>query len=71
MIKDLKAELSLLAITFIWGSSYPLMSLVVKDIPPFSFLVIRYMISGLILAMICHKRLRNINKATIKARTNA
>jgi drug/metabolite transporter (DMT)-like permease len=67
MIKEFKADFSLLIVTLIWGASYPLMSLVVKGIPPFSFLVIRYLISGIILAVICGGKLKKINKATIKA----
>lgn len=67
MKKELKADLSLLIVTLIWGASYPLMSLVVKEIPPFSFLVIRYLISGIILAVICGRKLKQINKATIIA----
>lgn len=67
MKKELKADLSLLLITLMWGASYPLMSIVVKDIPPFSFLVIRYIISGMILGIFCIKKLNKINKQTIIA----
>jgi drug/metabolite transporter (DMT)-like permease len=62
--KEFKADLSLLFITLIWGASYPLMSLVVRDIHPFSFVAVRYLFSGLILAAFCFKKLRRVNKAT-------
>lgn len=67
MKSDLKADASLLLITLFWGASYPLMSIVVKDIPPFSFLVIRYFISGIILGLFCIKKLNKINKQTVIA----
>lgn len=67
MTKELKADLSLIGVTALWGSSFPIMSLVLKDIPPFTFITIRYTLSALILAIVFLKSFKNINKLTIKS----
>lgn len=43
------------------------MSIGIKDIPPYTFSSIRYTLAGVILAIFINKRLKNINKDTIKA----
>lgn len=66
MNKQLKADLSLLGITMIWGASFTLMKEGIKDIPPYTFLAIRYIIGCLILAIIFYKRMKNIDRETLK-----
>lgn len=67
MTKELKADLSLLLVTVVWGASFPVISLLLKYIHPYSFIAIRYFLSGAILAIIFHKRFKHINKKTINS----
>lgn len=67
MGNQLKADLSLAAITVVWGASFPIMSVAFKSVPPYSFIAIRYLLAGLILALIFMKKFKNINKPTIIA----
>lgn len=67
MTKELKADLSLLLVTVVWGASFPIMSLILKHIHPYSFIAIRYFLSGTILAVIFHKRFKHINRKTIRS----
>jgi drug/metabolite transporter (DMT)-like permease len=64
MGNQIKADLSLLSITLVWGASFPIMSVAFKSVPPYSFIAIRYLLAGLILALIFIKRLKRLNKAT-------
>jgi len=67
MTKQLKAELSLLSVTVVWGGSFPATSLALEYVPPYSLVALRYLVAGLILAVIFYKRLKNMNKETLKA----
>lgn len=67
MGNQIKADLSLLSITLVWGASFPIMSVAFKSVPPYSFIAIRYLLAGLILALIFIKRLKRLNKATVIA----
>lgn len=67
MTKELKADLSLLGITLFWGMSFPIMSVALKSMAPFTYLAIRYTLGALILGIIFHKSFKNINKKAIKA----
>lgn len=67
MTKELKADLSLIGVTALWGASFPLMSMALKDIPTFSFIAIRYTLSALILAVVFYKNFKNISKLTVKS----
>lgn len=65
MKKELKADISLFLVTIAWGGSFPVTSIALKSIPPYSFLMLRFLIAGVVLAAVFHKRLKNINKATV------
>lgn len=67
MDNQIKADLSLVAVTVVWGASFPIMSVAFKSVPPYSFIAIRYLIAGLILALIFIKKFKSLNKATIIA----
>lgn len=67
MKREFKADLILLSITVFWGASFPVMSIALKYIPPFSFLSLRYLLSALILLPFGIKSINKINKNTIKA----
>lgn len=67
MTKELKADLWLLSVTVVWGASFPIMSIVLKDIPPYTFLALRYSIAGIILALLSCRKLKRINWSIIKS----
>lgn len=66
MTKQLKADLSLLAVTVVWGASFPIMSIAFKSVPPYSFIAIRYILSGLILGIFFIKRFNNFSREMLK-----
>lgn len=66
MRKELKADLALLSITVFWGASFPVMSIALDYIPPFSFLALRYLLSAVILFPLGLKSIKKINKDTVK-----
>jgi drug/metabolite transporter (DMT)-like permease len=66
-MKQLKAELSLLAITIFWGASFPIMSIALKDVPPYAFIAIRNIFGAILLSAVFYKSLRKINKKTVVA----
>jgi drug/metabolite transporter (DMT)-like permease len=66
MTKQLKADLSLLAVTVVWGASFPIMSIAFKSVPPYSFIAIRYILSALILGTVFIKKFKNFNKEILK-----
>lgn len=66
MTKQLKADLALLSITFVWGASFALMKQAIGFIPPFTFLTYRYFAATLILCALFFKSVRNINRSILK-----
>jgi drug/metabolite transporter (DMT)-like permease len=66
MTKQLKADLSLIAVTVVWGASFPIMSIAFKSVPPYSFIAIRYILSALILGAVFIKKFKNFNKEMLK-----
>jgi len=65
MPKNLKADLSLLLVTAIWGSSFTLMKNVLDHIPTFAYLSLRFIIASIILIAVFYKNLKYINKKAI------
>jgi len=65
MTKRLKADLMLLAITTVWGASFPLMKIVFDYIPAFAFLSIRFLVAAAVLSAICFKSFAKLDKRTI------
>lgn len=63
---QIKADLSLLGITIIWGASFTLMKEGIKDIPPYTYLGIRYLIGAIVLALFFYRRMKNIDKQSLK-----
>jgi drug/metabolite transporter (DMT)-like permease len=66
MTKQLKADLSLIAVTVVWGASFPIMSIAFKSVPPYFFIAIRYILSALILGAVFMKKFKNFNKEMLK-----
>jgi drug/metabolite transporter (DMT)-like permease len=61
MSKQIKADLSLLAVTTVWGYSFVLMRNVLEHMPSFAYLSLRFIIATLVLVLLYHKKLRLIN----------
>jgi drug/metabolite transporter (DMT)-like permease len=61
MIKQIKADLSILSITLIWGSSFIIMKNISEDIPAYAFLALRFSVAGILMLLLFHKKLKNIN----------
>lgn len=66
MTKQLKADLSLLGITIIWSASFALMKQGIKDIPPYTFIFIRFLIGAAFLSIIFPKKFMLMNRKTLK-----
>ncbi|AGB40487.1 putative permease, DMT superfamily [Halobacteroides halobius DSM 5150] len=68
MIKRrLKADLALLMVVLIWGSTFAIMKGIFNTITPVYFLTLRFGVATLILVIIFHKRLSSLDFATLKA----
>lgn len=57
-----RADLVMLAITFIWGASFSLMRNVINFLPAIPYLALRFSIASIILLTIFRKRLAGLNK---------
>lgn len=64
MTRQTKADLAILGITVVWGSSFILMKNITGNIPYYAYLFIRFSIAGIILAMIF---MRQLGKIRLKA----
>lgn len=65
MTKKLKADILLLAITVVWGSSFPLMKLILGYMPAFAFLAVRFLLAAVILVCIFHRNFKHFNRRTL------
>ena len=65
MTKQLKADLSLLSVTAIWGSSFALMKIVLDHMPTFAYLSLRFIIASVVLVIIFHRKLKNLNRKVL------
>lgn len=66
MTKKLKAELFLLLATLMWGASFPMMSVALKHIGPFTFITIRNLLATVVLGSVFYKKLKLIDRSTVK-----
>src|SRR6056297_2166921 len=64
--KVIKADLSLLFIVIIWGTTFPLMKIALENVSPFHFISLRFIIAFIILTAILNTKLKNISYRTIK-----
>lgn len=55
---SIRAELILVFIATIWGGTFVIIKLTLLDIPPFSFLTIRFFIAAILFYLIFYKKLR-------------
>ena len=65
MSKKLRADILLIIITVFWGSSFPLMKMVLEYLPAYAYLSLRFILATVLLLIIFHKRLRFITRRTI------
>jgi drug/metabolite transporter (DMT)-like permease len=66
MTKQYKADLALIVITAGWGLSYIFMKNIMIVLETFNLLGIRFLLSALGMGIIFHKRLRKLDKITLK-----
>src|SRR5665648_873633 len=65
-MKGIQAEIYLLGIVIIWGSTFALIKGVINIIPPYTFLTYRFFLAALILIFIFWKRMKEINIMILK-----
>lgn len=61
MTKQIKADLALLSITLVWGSSFIIMKNISEDIPAYAYLTLRFGVAGLLMILLFHKKLKNLS----------
>ncbi|WP_069649800.1 DMT family transporter [Caloranaerobacter ferrireducens] len=65
MTKQLKADLALLLVTIVWGSTFVITKNALKDIPTYNFLTIRFFVAFLVSYLIFFKNMKKLNKKTL------
>lgn len=65
MTKKLKADLLLLIITVVWGSSFPLMKIILGFMPSFAYLSLRFLLAAFLLAVIFHRNFKHFSRRTL------
>ena len=65
-MKSIQAEIYLLIIVIIWGSTFALIKGVIDTIPPYTYLAYRFLLAALILVVIFWKRLKKLNIMVLK-----
>ncbi len=63
MSRSLKAHLLLLAVTFVWGSTFVLIKSALADITPLLLNAIRMTLAAAVLGIVYRKKLRTMNRA--------
>lgn len=66
MSKQLRADMMLVFVTLCWGVSYYLMDVALEDMGPFMLNAYRFLGAFVIAGLISFKRLKNVNKETLK-----
>ena len=66
MSNQRKADLALVLVTLFWGVSYYLVDLCLEELQPMNLNAFRFLLAFLVLAPIFWKKVRNINRATLK-----
>jgi len=65
MTKQLKANLALLLVTIVWGTTFVITKNILKDIPTYNFLAIRFLLAFAFSALIFYKNMLKLNKKTL------
>ena len=66
MMKGIKAEIYLLIIVIIWGSTFALTKNVISMMPPYTFLGFRFLIAVILLVLLFWKRLKGMNMMILR-----
>ena len=66
MSHNWKADLSILGITIVWGSSFILMKNLMDYTPVFAYLSLRFVLASVVLCILFNKRLKNVNIQVFK-----
>lgn len=61
-----KADLSILSITIVWGSSFVLMKNLLEYTPVFAYLSLRFLLAAVILCLLFFKRMKHITGRALK-----
>ncbi|KHO61173.1 multidrug DMT transporter permease [Thermoanaerobacter sp. YS13] len=67
MSKQLKSDIVLILVTMVWGSTFIIVKNAIQTLPVYNFLFIRFLLAFLLLAIIFHKKLKNIDNKTLAA----
>ena len=62
----IKAEIYLLGIVVIWGSTFAVVKEVLEQITPFTFLAYRFLVAVLVLGLIFGRKIKSLNQITLK-----
>ena len=65
MTRRSRAELMLMSVTVVWGSTFVLSKILLEDLSPFVYMTIRFGIATLLFALVAHRRLRNIPRSAV------
>ncbi len=65
MSKQIKADLALLLVTVVWGSTFVITKNVLNDISTYNFLAIRFLIAFMLSSIIFYKNIFTLDKKTI------
>lgn len=63
---NLKADLLLLFVVAIWGSTFPIMKIILTGIDSFNFIALRFLLAFFMLAIIYRSEIQKINYPTLK-----
>ena len=66
MSKQRKADLMLVLVTLFWGVSYYLVDLCLEELQPMNLNAFRFLLAFLVLAPLFWKKVRHVNRATLK-----
>ncbi len=69
MNKQQIADLSLLFIAFIWGTTFAIVKDAIAIVPPFTFLALRFFLAAIVLALLFPKKLLQLNTFTFVSGT--
>ena len=64
--KQIKADMLLVLVTLCWGTSYFMMDLCLEEMDPLTLNSYRFLGAFVVAALISFKRIRNVNKITLK-----
>lgn len=65
MDKKLRADILLILITMIWGASFPLMKIVLAYIPAYSYLSLRFLLAGIVMAFLFRRHMARISRRAL------